>query len=163
MTAYIARRLVQMVPVVLLVSVVSFSLIYVLPGDPALAIIGEQNARDAQLYAQLRSDLGLDRPLPIQYLDWAAHLLRDPQVRAEDVAATVGLSMRQFRRRCHASVGYGPKTLQRVVRLRRFLATAPADLAAAAAEAGYADQPHLTRECQALTGLSPRALLTRMG
>jgi peptide/nickel transport system permease protein len=74
-TTYIARRLVQMVPVVLLVSVVSFLLIFVLPGDPALAIIGEQNARDAKLYSQLRSDLGLDRPLPIQYLDWAGHIL----------------------------------------------------------------------------------------
>jgi peptide/nickel transport system permease protein len=76
MTTYVARRLIQMVPVVMLVSLVSFSLIFVLPGDPALAIIGEQNARDAKLYAQLRSDLGLDRPLPIQYLDWAGRVLR---------------------------------------------------------------------------------------
>jgi len=76
MSAYVIRRLLQMIPVLVLVSVVSFSLIFVLPGDPALAILGDQNARDAQLYAQLRADLGLDRPLPVQYLDWAGRVLR---------------------------------------------------------------------------------------
>jgi peptide/nickel transport system permease protein len=75
MTAYVVRRLLQMIPVLVLVSVVSFSLIFVLPGDPALAILGDQNARDAQLYAQLRADLGLDRPLPVQYVDWAGRVV----------------------------------------------------------------------------------------
>ena len=93
----------------------------------------------------------------------AARLLRDPQARAEDVAADIGLSMRQLRRRCHAAVGYGPKTLQRVLRFRRFVSRIDAcadrlDLAAIAAEAGYADQAHLTRECGKLSGLSPAAL-----
>jgi peptide/nickel transport system permease protein len=76
MRRYLARRVLQMVPVLVLVSIVSFSLMFVLPGDPALAILGDQNARDARLYAQLRADLGLDRPLPIQYLDWAGRVLR---------------------------------------------------------------------------------------
>ena len=93
----------------------------------------------------------------------AARLLRDPAARAEDVAAEVGLSLRQLRRRCQAVVGYGPKTLQRVLRFRRFLARVDArpdvlDLAAIAAEAGYADQAHLTRECGKLAGLTPAAL-----
>jgi len=93
----------------------------------------------------------------------AARLLRDPATRAEDVAAEVGLSLRQLRRRCQAVVGYGPKTLQRVLRFRRFVAcvdTRPdvLDLAAIAAEAGYADQAHLTRECGKLAGLTPAAL-----
>jgi AraC-like DNA-binding protein len=105
----------------------------------------------------------------------AARLLRDPQARAEDVAADVGLSMRQLRRRCHAAVGYGPKTLQRVLRFRRFVSRIDAvpntrgapnaqdapdalDLAAIAAEAGYADQAHLTRECGKLSGLTPAVL-----
>ena len=93
----------------------------------------------------------------------AAVLLRDPSARAEDVAAAVGLSMRQFRRRCHAAVGYGPKTLQRVLRFQRFVrhldaSSGACDLASAAAEAGYADQAHLTRECSALAGLTPAAL-----
>ena len=93
----------------------------------------------------------------------AARLLRDPQARAEDVASDVGLSVRQLRRRCHAAVGYGPKTLQRVLRFRRFVSRIDAcpaglDLAAIAAEAGYADQAHLTRECGELSGLAPAAL-----
>ena len=93
----------------------------------------------------------------------AATLLRDPSARAEDVADEVGLSERQLRRRCHAAAGYGPKTLQRVLRFQRFVrmldaAARPLDLAAAAAQAGYADQAHLTRECGALSGLTPAAL-----
>jgi AraC-like DNA-binding protein len=94
----------------------------------------------------------------------AARMLRDPETRAEDVAAEVGLSLRQLRRRCHAVVGYGPKTLQRVLRFRQFVARVDAhpdvlDLAAIAAEAGYADQAHLTRECARLAGLTPAALV----
>jgi len=100
---------------------------------------------------------------PDPAVTWAARLLRDPQARTEDVAAEVGLSMRQLRRRCHAAVGYGPKTLQRVLRFRRFVSRIDArpdvlDLAAIATEAGYADQAHLTRECGKLSGLTPAAL-----
>jgi AraC-like DNA-binding protein len=93
----------------------------------------------------------------------AAALLRNPAARAEAVAAEIGLSERQFRRRCQAAVGYGPKTLQRVLRFQRFVrlldaAPAPPDLAVVAARAGYADQAHLTRECAALSGLTPARL-----
>jgi AraC-like DNA-binding protein len=93
----------------------------------------------------------------------AAVLLRDPAARTEDVAERVGLSERQFRRRSHAAVGYGPKTLQRILRFRRFVrlldaSTESPDLAALAAITGYADQSHLTRECDALSGLTPAAL-----
>ena len=93
----------------------------------------------------------------------AVALLHDPCARTEDVADDVGLSARQLRRRCHAAVGYGPKTLQRVLRFQRFvrMLDAPAgvpDLAIAAARAGYADQAHLTRECRELSGLTPVSL-----
>jgi len=93
----------------------------------------------------------------------AARLLSRPRGRAEDVAAALDLSERQFRRRCQASVGYGPRTLQRVLRFRRFVSAIdagplPDGLAGAAAVAGYADQPHLTRECARLSGLTPQAL-----
>lgn len=93
----------------------------------------------------------------------AVALLRDPAARTEDVADGVGLSARQLRRRCHAAVGYGPKTLQRVLRFQRFVRMAddpagPAELAIAAARAGYADQAHLTRECRELSGLTPLTL-----
>jgi AraC-like DNA-binding protein len=103
-----------------------------------------------------------DAPPPDSLVARAASLL----ARGLPVAETsreVALGDRHLRRRFHEAVGYGPKTLQRVLRLRRFLALAEAatapDLARAAAEAGYADQPHLTRECADLTGLPPAALL----
>ena len=76
MAAYIARRILQIVPVMFLVSAIAFSLLFVLPGDPALAILGEEQAKNQQLYQQLRSELGLDRPLPVQYLDWASRVVR---------------------------------------------------------------------------------------
>jgi AraC-like DNA-binding protein len=95
----------------------------------------------------------------------AAGLLGERAARAEEVAARLGVSERQLRRRCQASVGYGPATLRRVLRFRRFLSWVDAagvpgtgDLATAAADLGYADQAHLTRESARLAGLSPAAL-----
>ena len=60
-----------------------------------------------------------------------------------------------------AAAGYGPKTLQRVLRFRRFLAGSGDDLARAALEAGYADQPHLAREVARLAGTTPGRLIHR--
>lgn len=88
--------------------------------------------------------------------------LLDPCQRVDELATALGFSERQLRRRFLAAVGYGPKTLQRVLRLRRFLASAGSGfdgLAEAAAGAGYADQAHLARECRALTGLTPGQLV----
>ena len=105
----------------------------------------------------------IDGSTPDPAIGAAAALLRDPAARAEDVAARVGLSERQFRRRAHAAIGYGPKTLQRILRFQRFVRLLDAgpgalDLAAAAATAGYADQSHLTRESVVLSGLTPATL-----
>jgi methylphosphotriester-DNA--protein-cysteine methyltransferase len=121
--------------------------------DPAEAV-----ARALDVAGHLVADAMPDREVAR-----AATLLRDSSARAEDVAGDVGLSMRQLRRRCHAAAGYGPKTLQRVLRFQRFVrmldaAAGPTDLASAAATAGYADQAHLTRECAAFSGLTPAAL-----
>ncbi|MCW3001799.1 MAG: AraC family transcriptional regulator [Conexibacter sp.] len=73
------------------------------------------------------------------------------------------LSERQLRRRFDHAVGYGPATLARVQRFQRFLVhaqrTPAAPLARLAADAGYADQAHLARECRRLAGLPPGALL----
>jgi AraC-like DNA-binding protein len=85
-----------------------------------------------------------------------------PGATVDAVAAGVGVSPRQLRRRCHDAVGYGPKTLHRIVRLGglldRLAAAGPAaDLARLAVEGGYADQAHLSRECVRLTGLTPAA------
>jgi methylphosphotriester-DNA--protein-cysteine methyltransferase len=75
----------------------------------------------------------------------------------DETAAELGLSSRQLRRTMLTNTGLGPKTYQRVVRLRRFLAD-DRPLAEAAVAAGYADQPHLTRDVTRLCGLAPAAL-----
>jgi len=81
----------------------------------------------------------------------------------ERLAAELGIGDRHLRRRFAAAVGYGPKTLHRILRFQfflRLLGRGPAtDLARLALEAGYADQAHLTRECGRLSGLAPAALL----
>lgn len=74
MWVYIVRRLLLMVPVIVLVSVIAFSIILLLPGDPALAILGPERARDAVAYQALRQELGLDRPIPVQYLSWVSKM-----------------------------------------------------------------------------------------
>jgi transcriptional regulator GlxA family with amidase domain len=86
----------------------------------------------------------------------------DHAVRAAAGGISVGLGDRQLRRRFADAVGYGPKTLDRILRFQRFLVLAratTANLARLAIEAGYADQAHLTRECTRLSGLPPAALL----
>jgi AraC-like DNA-binding protein len=89
-------------------------------------------------------------------------LARHPTGRIEDLASLLDTGPRQLRRRFAAAVGYGPKTFQRVLRLQCALALAARSaesLAALAADAGYADQAHMSREVQALTGQTPRVLL----
>jgi AraC-like DNA-binding protein len=103
---------------------------------------------------------GLDRTEPDPVVQQAVQLLADPVADLTQVRREVEVSERQLRRRFGAAVGYGPKTLQRVLRFRRFLADldGDTDLADAAARTGYADQPHLNRECRDLAGMTPGQL-----
>lgn len=86
------------------------------------------------------------------------------------VADHVSISPAQLRRRCLRTLGVTPKGLQRTLRFQGFLALAQAasshlvprnaeGLSGLAADVGYADQAHLTRECVRLTGQTPRQLL----
>ena len=96
----------------------------------------------------------------------AARMLGRPRADVGKVAARLGVGERQLLRRCRAAAGYGPATLRRVLRFRRFVsqvdagegAPGGADLARLAADTGYADQAHLTHECVRLAGLPPAAL-----
>lgn len=83
--------------------------------------------------------------------------------RVAQLANALGYSERSLRRHCLDAFGYGPKTLDRILRLQRFLRLAPghAGLTSAALAAGYADAPHLVRDSQRLAGLSPRELLAQ--
>lgn len=74
MGLYIIRRFVAMIPVLLLVSVIVFSLIHLTPGDPATSMLGEEAT--PQAVAALRAKLGLDQPIPIQYVKWLASVVR---------------------------------------------------------------------------------------
>jgi methylphosphotriester-DNA--protein-cysteine methyltransferase len=81
--------------------------------------------------------------------------------RVREVAGGLGVSERHLRRLVTANVGYGPKLLARVLRLRRALARvgAGAELAEVAYGGGYADQAHFNHDCRELAGVSPGRFL----
>lgn len=74
MSEYILRRLLLMVPVAFLVTLLSFALVRLSPGDPVLIYAGEE--RDPVSLQELRVELGLDQPLPVQYVAWLGHAVR---------------------------------------------------------------------------------------
>jgi AraC-like DNA-binding protein len=81
------------------------------------------------------------------------------------VLERLSISPRTLRRRCETAFGYGPKTLDRILRFRRFMNLARqegATLAELALEAGYADQPHLTREARRLSNLQPTSVMAQL-
>jgi len=73
MTRLIARRLIELIPTLLILSVIIFLLQRLLPGDPAIALAGDDN--DPELLEQIRKQYNLDQPLPIQYLSWIGGVL----------------------------------------------------------------------------------------
>ncbi|RWI29520.1 MAG: AraC family transcriptional regulator [Mesorhizobium sp.] len=85
----------------------------------------------------------------------------------EVILDRLDVSPRTLRRRCQEAFGYGPKTLDRILRFQRFLnlarQSAEPRLADLAFEAGYCDQAHLTREVRRLSGFSPATVLRQLG
>lgn len=115
----------------------------------------------ADLVAEYFADADpvLDRPVTRA----VAVLRAQPDRPVSVLAAEIGLSERQLRRRFEAAVGYGPKRLGRVFRFQRLLDLVHASHGRAgwsqlAISAGYADQSHMINECLALTGGPPSAL-----
>lgn len=74
MSAYIARRLVAILALTFGISVVVFLIIRLIPGDPAIVLLGT-NAGDPALVARLHRQLGLDLPIQVQYLRWIGDIL----------------------------------------------------------------------------------------
>jgi peptide/nickel transport system permease protein len=74
MKKYVIRRLISIIPILWLVSVLVFSLIHLVPGDPVMVILGT-TAEKVQVEA-MRHKLGLDQPLLVQYGSWIGNLLR---------------------------------------------------------------------------------------
>jgi len=96
----------------------------------------------------------------------ATRLLTNSQTTVAGLCTELALSERQLRRRFDDTVGYGPKTMQRVLRFRKVLAnlsvSPQADLATLAIQSGYSDQAHLTRETTRLAGVPPAALARQL-
>ena len=74
MLAYILRRLLLLVPVLLVVGVVVFALMHLTPGDPASVLLGREATMEQK--EALRERLGLDEPIPVQFVDWFRYALR---------------------------------------------------------------------------------------
>ena len=74
MISYILRRLVLMIPVAFLVTVGVFALARLSPADPVLVFAGEE--RDPARLEAIRKDLGLDQPIPVQYVAWLGHAIQ---------------------------------------------------------------------------------------
>ncbi len=74
MFRWLARRLAQVIPTLIVLSVLIFGLQQLMPGDPALILAGEERG-DPVVLAQIRAELRLDRPLHEQYLHWIGNVL----------------------------------------------------------------------------------------
>ena len=74
MTAFVLRRLLQLIPVLFGISLVVFLIMALLPGDPALAILGAYATPDS--LASLRRELGLDQPLWMRFFIWLGHVMQ---------------------------------------------------------------------------------------
>ncbi len=74
MTQYIARRVISLIPVLLGVSIIVFSLIRMIPGDPVIVMLGER-ARPEDI-ERVREEMGFNRPIHEQYFEWMGRILR---------------------------------------------------------------------------------------
>jgi peptide/nickel transport system permease protein len=74
MALVLARRLLWMIPILLGISVIVFSMMHLAPGDPAEAILGPRGTEE--LLRQARRELGLDQPLHVQYSQWVLNAAR---------------------------------------------------------------------------------------
>ena len=74
MKSYILKRLLLTLPVLLGISIIVFFIMALIPGDPALAILGSYATPEN--VAKLRTEFGLDKPLLQQYLIWLTNLMQ---------------------------------------------------------------------------------------
>lgn len=74
MLLYSARRILQAIPVMILVATAVFLLLHLTPGDPTEILLGPEATPERA--AELRRDLGLDKPIPVQWALWFGHVIR---------------------------------------------------------------------------------------
>jgi peptide/nickel transport system permease protein len=75
LAVYILNRLLQLVPVLFLVSFIVFFVVHLIPGDPVVIMLGEDQ-QDPQVVEALRKEFGFDQPIHVQYLRWLGQTLR---------------------------------------------------------------------------------------
>jgi len=76
MVIYTINRMIQLIPVLLILSIIVFSFVHFLPGDVIDVLAGEENVQDPEVRAALEKEFGLDKPIYIQYLVWLGNVLR---------------------------------------------------------------------------------------
>jgi methylphosphotriester-DNA--protein-cysteine methyltransferase len=131
--------------------------------DESAALASGASARRAMLLAWLGAR-AQTAPAPDALVRTAARRLSSaPATRIASLARELGVTERRLHRRVVSEVGYGPKRLGRVLRLRRALADVRAggELAEAAFGAGYADQAHFTNDCRELAGVPPTSVFSK--
>lgn len=74
MKGYIVKRLLQIIPVIILTSILSFAIIYMAPGDPA-EFYRTPNMTEEDMEI-IRNNMGLNRPVPVQYIKWVKNILK---------------------------------------------------------------------------------------
>jgi len=141
MLIYIAKRLLVALPTLLIVSMLVFGLQMLLPGDPVLAMAGED--RDPETLARIRAQLNLDDPVPVQYLRWLGGV----------VQGDFGTSLRTGQPVSELILQKLPVTIQLAVMAMIFAALIgiPAGIIAAVRKGGVLDW---TANIVALSGLS---------
>lgn len=76
MRRYFVNRLLQTIPVLFIMSIIIFSLVLIIPGDPVRALMGPGATLTPEAEALARATLGLDDPLPVRYINWLTDALR---------------------------------------------------------------------------------------
>ncbi|MEO6603224.1 MAG: helix-turn-helix domain-containing protein, partial [Polyangiaceae bacterium] len=123
-------------------------------------------ARLAQLEHWVRGRLARSRVLELGLVSACRALSRDPQVGLDLLAHQLGWNPRMLHRKFVAACGYGPKHLQRILRVQGVLRAAQSGpstrpLSEIAAALGFADQAHQARDFKSITGFSPTAYLAQ--
>ncbi|MFH1675574.1 MAG: ABC transporter permease subunit [bacterium] len=76
MLRYVIRRIFQLIPVLIGISLITFTLSFIIPGDPVRSIMGQRSDREIEL--RIRQKFGLDKPWYVQYFIWVRNLVRNP-------------------------------------------------------------------------------------
>jgi AraC-like DNA-binding protein len=129
----------------------------------ALRSLEQPAARLARLQDWVRARLDRASSRDRAVIEASRTLARDPRIAVDAVAAELGWSARTLHREFVGACGYGPKYLQRVMRVQGAIRYAHAagapSLSSIAAKLGFADQAHMTRDFRSITGFTPGVCL----